>query len=120
MDTLLRLGTRRVAARSPAATPTASRSRCSGASYRPGRLVTAQFGLREPPEPWLPAEAVADATVVFVPALAVDRAGVRLGRGAGFYDRTLPLADPAARLIAVVRDDELVDGIPAEAARRPR
>jgi 5-formyltetrahydrofolate cyclo-ligase len=49
-----------------------------------------------------------------VPALAVDRAGVRLGRGAGFYDRALPLADPAARLIAVVRDDELVDALPAE------
>ncbi len=52
--------------------------------------------------------------MVFVPALAVDRAGVRLGRGAGFYDRSLPLADPAARLVAVVRDDELVDEIPAE------
>ncbi len=65
-------------------------------------------------EPWLPAEAVADAITVFVPALAVDRAGVRLGRGAGFYDRSLPLADPAARLVAVVRDDELVDEVPAE------
>jgi 5-formyltetrahydrofolate cyclo-ligase len=52
--------------------------------------------------------------VVFVPALAVDRAGVRLGRGAGFYDRTLPLARAATRLVAVVRDDELVDQIPAE------
>ena len=50
------------------------------------------MGLQEPQEPWLPAEAIAEATVVFVPALAVDRAGARLGRGAGFYDRTLPLA----------------------------
>jgi 5-formyltetrahydrofolate cyclo-ligase len=82
--------------------------------YQPGRLVAARFGLREPPHPWLPAEAVAEAAVVLVPALAVDRAGVRLGRGAGFYDRSLPLADPAARLVAVVRDDELVDRIPAE------
>jgi 5-formyltetrahydrofolate cyclo-ligase len=53
--------------------------------------------------------------VVLVPALAVDHAGVRLGRGAGFYDRTLPLTHPSARLVAVVRDDELVDEIPAEA-----
>jgi 5-formyltetrahydrofolate cyclo-ligase len=82
--------------------------------YRPGGLVPARMGLQEPQEPWLPADAVADATVVFVPALAVDRAGVRLGRGAGFYDRTLPLARAAARLVAVVRDDELVDEIPAE------
>ena len=82
--------------------------------YLPGQLVPARLGLQEPQKPWLPAEAVADATVVFVPALAVDRAGVRLGRGAGFYDRTLPLARPSARLVAVVRDDELVDEIPAE------
>ena len=52
--------------------------------------------------------------MILVPALAVDRAGVRLGRGAGFYDRSLPLADAAARLIAVVRDDELVARLPAE------
>jgi 5-formyltetrahydrofolate cyclo-ligase len=39
---------------------------------------------------------------------------VRLGRGAGFYDRTLGLANRAARLIAVVRDDELVERLPAE------
>ena len=95
--------------------PTAHRSRCSGGTTEPGRLVPAPFGLREPQEPWLPADAVADATAVLVPALAVDRAGARLGRGAGYYDRTLPLADPAARLIAVVRDDELVDEVPAEA-----
>jgi 5-formyltetrahydrofolate cyclo-ligase len=83
-------------------------------AYRPGSLVEARFGLLEPPPPWLPAEAVTAAAVILVPALAVDRAGVRLGRGAGFYDRTLGSADPAARLVAVVRDDELVDRLPAE------
>lgn len=82
--------------------------------YRPGGLVEARFGLREPVEPWLDAATVAQASVILVPALAVDRTGVRLGRGAGFYDRSLPLADPAARLIAVVRDDELVEQLPAE------
>lgn len=83
-------------------------------TYRPGGLVAAAMGLKEPQEPWLPAAAVTEAAVVFVPALAVDRAGARLGRGAGFYDRTLPLADPQARLVAVVRDDELVDELPSE------
>jgi 5-formyltetrahydrofolate cyclo-ligase len=82
--------------------------------YRPGELVAARFGLQEPAEPWLPADAIAAAAVVLVPALAVDRTGVRLGRGAGFYDRSLPLAAPTARLVAVVRDDELVDRLPAE------
>ena len=82
--------------------------------YVPGALVRARFGLLEPAEPWLAADAVADATLIFVPALAVDRAGVRLGRGAGFYDRTLPLASRGARVVAVVRDDELVERLPAE------
>ncbi|BBX00719.1 5-formyltetrahydrofolate cyclo-ligase [Mycolicibacterium moriokaense] len=82
--------------------------------YRPGELVDAPYGLREPAPPWLGADAVAEASVILVPALAVDRAGVRLGRGAGFYDRSLALADAAARLVALVRDDELVDHLPAE------
>jgi 5-formyltetrahydrofolate cyclo-ligase len=82
--------------------------------YHPGCLVQARFGLREPADPLLPVDAISTATVVLVPALAVDRAGVRLGRGAGFYDRSLPLAAPMARLVAVVRDDELVDRLPAE------
>ena len=56
----------------------------------------------------------AGALVVLVPALAVDRRGVRLGRGAGFYDRSLTLARPDTPLIAVVRDDELLDRLPAE------
>jgi 5-formyltetrahydrofolate cyclo-ligase len=82
--------------------------------YRPGRLVAARFGLLEPAGPWLPATTLAEAGVVLVPALAVDHTGVRLGRGRGFYDRTLVRRDPRARLIAVVRDEELLDELPRE------
>jgi 5-formyltetrahydrofolate cyclo-ligase len=82
--------------------------------YRPGHLVAGRFGLLEPAEPWLPAATVAEADVVLVPALAVDRTGVRLGRGRGFYDRTLIHRDPRARLIAVIRDQELLDEVPRE------
>lgn len=82
--------------------------------YRPHHLVTAPFGLLEPPEPWLPASALAEAGLVLVPALAVDQRGARLGRGRGFYDRSLVHKDPHARLIAVVRDEELVDELPSE------
>lgn len=82
--------------------------------YVAGTLVTGRWGLHEPPEPWLPAEAVTRADVVLVPALAVDRSGVRLGRGGGFYDRTLALCRPGARLVAVVRDEEVLDAVPHE------
>jgi 5-formyltetrahydrofolate cyclo-ligase len=80
--------------------------------YQPGLLVAGRFGLLEPPEPWLPASALVQASLVLVPALAVDRRGVRLGRGRGFYDRSLIHRDPQARLIAVVRDEEFVDELP--------
>ena len=82
--------------------------------YRPGQLAAARFGLLEPAEPWLPPTALAEARIVLVPALAVDRTGARLGRGRGFYDRTLVLRDPHARLIAVIRDEELLDELPHE------
>ncbi|MBI3215843.1 MAG: 5-formyltetrahydrofolate cyclo-ligase [Mycobacterium sp.] len=83
--------------------------------YVAGELAGAQFGLLEPTGAILPAETLAAAGVVIIPALAVDRRGVRLGRGAGFYDRSLPLCRPDARLVAVVRDDELLDVIPEQA-----
>jgi 5-formyltetrahydrofolate cyclo-ligase len=51
---------------------------------------------------------------VLVPALAVDRRGVRLGRGAGHYDRSLVFASAGAARLAVVRDEELVERLPGE------
>ena len=57
---------------------------------------------------------MADVELVVVPALAVDRRGNRLGRGAGFYDRALAGSRPAT-VVAVIYDDELLDTVPAEA-----
>jgi len=83
--------------------------------YIAGHLATGRFGAQEPTGPWLPAAAVATAQVVLIPALAVDRRGVRLGRGGGFYDRSLRLCGPGSRLVAVVRDSEVLDEVPGEA-----
>lgn len=77
-------------------------------------LRRARFGLLEPIGETLAAAAVSWAELILVPALAVDRRGVRLGRGAGYYDRTLAAARPDARLVAVVGDEELVDRLPEE------
>ncbi|WP_042257998.1 5-formyltetrahydrofolate cyclo-ligase [Nocardia brasiliensis] len=77
-------------------------------------LRRARFGLLEPTGSALTSAAVGWAELILVPALAVDRRGVRLGRGAGYYDRTLAAARDDARLVAVVRDDEVVPRLPEE------
>jgi 5-formyltetrahydrofolate cyclo-ligase len=84
-----------------------------------GRLAPGRFGLLQPVGPRLGPTAVGAAEVVVVPAVAVDRAGTRLGRGGGYYDRALQHARPGAVVVALVFDDELVDRLPALAHDRP-
>ena len=79
-----------------------------------GRLTPGRFGLLEPLGPRLGPTALGTADVVVVPALAVARDGVRLGRGGGYYDRALEYARSGAVLVALVFDDELVDELPSE------
>jgi 5-formyltetrahydrofolate cyclo-ligase len=85
------------------------------ASYEgPESLVAGPRGLLEPGERPRGPGAVARADVVLAPALAVDRAGNRLGRGGGSYDRALARVGPLVPLIALVYDAELLDHVPAE------
>jgi 5-formyltetrahydrofolate cyclo-ligase len=83
------------------------------ASYEgPDSLVPGPKGLLEPGETPRGVDAVARADAVLVPALAVDQAGHRLGRGGGSYDRALARVGPLIPLIALLYDDELVDRLP--------
>ena len=72
--------------------------------------------LADPARTPLGQEVLAGVDVALVPALAVDRDGVRLGQGGGYYDTTLPrlreLA-PGAPVVAVLHDHELVPRVPA-------
>jgi 5-formyltetrahydrofolate cyclo-ligase len=72
------------------------------------------LGLREPVGPRLGVSAITRCGLVLVPALAADRRGARLGRGGGYYDRTLPLASPGTPLVVVLNDEELVAAVPVE------
>jgi 5-formyltetrahydrofolate cyclo-ligase len=67
-----------------------------------------------PPGEPLGTDAIAAADITLVPALAVTRDGIRLGRGGGSYDRALARARPAAQLVALLYDDEVLDRLPRD------
>ena len=60
---------------------------------------------------------LSSAQVIFLPALAVDFSGNRLGQGKGFYDRALQALGSSKRramLVAVVFDEEVRLSLPNE------
>jgi 5-formyltetrahydrofolate cyclo-ligase len=90
------------------------------ASYEgPDSLGPGPRGLLEPTEPPRGVTAITSADLVIVPALAVDRGGMRLGRGGGSYDRALARVGAAIPTIALIYDDELLEEVPAGPLDRP-
>jgi len=84
------------------------------ASYEgPDSLRPGPRGLLEPAEPARGVGAVCSADLVLVPALAVDRSGLRLGRGGGSYDRALARVGAQVPTVALLYDPELVPVVPA-------
>lgn len=77
-------------------------------TFRPG-----PFGIREPAGPLVDDPALAACDLIIVPALAVRRDGIRLGKGAGYYDRALAEV-PEVPTTAVVYSSEVRDDLPAE------
>lgn len=51
--------------------------------------------------------------LIFVPALAADKSGYRLGYGGGFYDRFLPLCKNAFTVIPIY-EDFVIENLPVE------
>lgn len=84
-----------------------------------GRLAWAQFdgagspgalGITEPGGARFTSGVLGSCALILAPALAVDRTGMRLGKGAGYYDRALRGREvPVA---AVVYDEDVVDDVP--------
>jgi len=77
-------------------------------------LAAGPFGLREPRGRRLGGDAVSAVDVVLAPALAADHAGIRLGRGGGYYDRALVRVRAGVPVVALLHDGELVPRLPAD------
>jgi 5-formyltetrahydrofolate cyclo-ligase len=81
-------------------------------------LAPGPLGLLEPSGEHSQVDA-AELAVVLVPGLAFTRAGARLGRGKGFYDRLLAGLPEGCGTIGVGFSDQVVPSLPVEAHDRP-
>ncbi|CAH9419134.1 5-formyltetrahydrofolate cyclo-ligase (EC [Streptomyces globisporus] len=88
----------------------------------PAHLLPAGRGLLEPDGPRLGPDAVLAADAVLLPGLAVDGAGMRLGRGGGSYDRVLARLTAAGAhpsLVVLLYENEVVARVPSEPHDHP-
>ena len=79
----------------------------SSADLRPGA-----YGIPEP-LPELPLLSPEETDLAIVPAVAYDRAGYRLGRGGGYYDRYLPRVRGIT--VGLAYQSLILDAVPREA-----
>lgn len=77
------------------------------------------LGMPQPTSEILSPLAVNDVDLIIAPAAAVDRRGMRMGWGRGYFDRTLGSMAQRPPVYAVVFDAELLDAVPAERQDEP-
>ena len=76
-------------------------------------LTKGAFGIMEPTGEMFAEMDYPSIEFAFIPGVAFDRAGHRLGRGKGYYDRLLPKLT-RTRLTGICFPFQLVDKVPAE------
>ena len=77
------------------------------------------LGLPAPTSELLGPIAINDVDLIIIPAAAVDRSGMRMGWGRGYFDKTLGSMEGCPPVYAVIFDDELVDTVPREKHDQP-
>jgi 5-formyltetrahydrofolate cyclo-ligase len=71
-------------------------------------------GMPAPTSEVLSPMTINDVGLILVPAATVDRSGMRMGWGQGYFDRTLGSMEACPPVYAVIFDEELVDSVPSE------
>jgi 5-formyltetrahydrofolate cyclo-ligase len=72
------------------------------------------FGMPTPTSELLGPIAINGVDLIIVPAASVDRTGMRMGWGRGYFDKTLGSMEGCPPVYAVIFDHELVDSVPSE------
>ncbi|MGE5528158.1 MAG: 5-formyltetrahydrofolate cyclo-ligase [Patescibacteria group bacterium] len=75
------------------------------------QLARGAYGIREPGRD-CPAVTAGDLDLICVPGVGFDRGGYRLGYGGGYYDRFLPLLDPACLKVGLAFACQVVPLLP--------
>ncbi|WP_203135959.1 5-formyltetrahydrofolate cyclo-ligase [Microbacterium sp. JZ31] len=84
-----------------------------------GEEVQSPLGVPEAVGDLLGPIAVNDVDLMIVPAAAVDRGGMRMGWGRGFFDKTIGSMANCPPVYAVIYDSELVDSVPQDVHDQP-
>ncbi len=71
-------------------------------------------GMPAPTSDVLSPMTINDVGLILVPAATVDRSGMRMGWGQGYFDRTLGSMESCPPVYAVIFDEELVESVPSE------
>src|ERR1700712_2949261 len=71
-------------------------------------------GMPAPTSEVLSPMTINDVGLILVPAATVDRSGMRMGWGQGYFDKTLGSMEKCPPVYAVIFDEELVDSVPSE------
>lgn len=79
-----------------------------------GEITEGLLGIPEPVGELLGPIAVNDVDLMVIPAAAIDRTGMRLGWGRGYFDKTLGSMERCPPVYAVVYDSEFVDEVPSD------
>lgn len=72
------------------------------------------LGMPTPTSELLGPIAINSVDLIVVPAAAVDRTGMRMGWGRGYFDKTLGSMEACPPVYAVIFDEELVESVPTE------
>jgi 5-formyltetrahydrofolate cyclo-ligase len=84
-----------------------------------GDVAEGLFGLPEPVGELLGPIAVNDVDLMIIPAAAIDRSGMRLGWGRGYFDKTIGSMQRCPPVYAVVFDSEILDEVPRDVHDQP-
>ena len=84
------------------------------APYDGGSEESDALGMPVPTSELLGPIAINEVDLIIVPAASVDRRGMRMGWGQGYFDKTLGSMESSPPVYAVIFDHELVDTVPSE------